>query len=111
MDNSYLELQALFEEVLGNTNVYFEPPPGTIMKYPCVRFRRMNFESAYANNHVYILRQKFEAVLIYKTPNSCLPIKIARLPLCVHIRQYTADNLTHEVYHIYLKGGIQNAET
>lgn len=111
MDDSYLELQELFEEILGNTNVYFEPPPGTHMKFPCIRFKRIGFEPGWANNNVYIMNQQFEAILIYKTPNSPLPMKMAMLPLCSHVRQYTADNLTHDVYHIYLKKGGKTNET
>lgn len=111
MDDSYLELQDRFEELLGNQNVYFEPPPGTHMKFPCIRFKRASFDPRWANNNVYIMNQMYEAILIYKTPNSPLPMKMAQQPLCSHIRQYTADNLTHDVYHIYLKGGNQNGKT
>lgn len=108
MDDSYLELQDRFEEVLGNTNVYFEPPPGTRMKYPCIRFKRVKFDPRWANNNVYLMNQRFEATLIYKTPNSPLPAKMALLPLCSHDHHYTADNLSHDVYTIYLKGGKTN---
>lgn len=96
------ELIRIMREEIEIPHVYYEPPPGTKMRYPCVRFRRNQFAPTWASNRVYHLDESFQLTLIYSDPDSEFPAKIAQLPMCRHDRHYTSDNLSHDVYIIYV---------
>lgn len=91
-----------FKEFVGIPNVYFESPEKIKMSYPCVRFCRRRFEPNYANNKIYLNFESFEATLIYRDPDSQFPSRMLMLPYCRHDRHYTANNLSHDVFVIYL---------
>lgn len=96
-----LDLQTLFEELLGSRNVYYDPPESVKMQYDAIRYSRSNIENTYANNSVYKQDNRYEVIAIYRDPDSDLPGKISRLPLCRHDRHYIADNLHHDVFTLY----------
>lgn len=96
-----LELQSIFESILESRNVYFQPPASIQMKYDAIRYSRKDIENVYANDNVYNQHDCYEVVAIYKNPDSDLPRKISRLPMCSFDRHYVADNLNHDVFTIY----------
>lgn len=91
------------KEDIGISNVYFEPPENYKMRYPCVRFQRRRYEPTRADNGVYVLYESFDVVLIYREPDSPLPARMMTLPMCQHDRHYTANNLSHDAFVVYLK--------
>ena len=99
--SSRLNLQTELENLLGSRNVYFQPPASVQMKYDAIRYSRKNIQNRFANNSVYSQRDCYEIIAIYKNPDSDLPRKLSRLPLCSFDRHYTADNLNHDVFTIY----------
>lgn len=98
---SRLKLQALFEEILGSRNVYFNPPASTIMRYDAIRYSRKNIVNTYANGSVYKQDDCYEVIAIYEDPDSDLPRKLSKLPKCSFDRHYVADNLNHDVFTLY----------
>ncbi len=96
-----LELQALLENLLGSRNVYFQPPASLQMKYDCIRYERSLIDPTFADDSAYQLHDRYLLTAIYKNPDSDLPHKIAALPMCSHVRHYTADNLNHDIYNLY----------
>ena len=96
-----LDLHTLFENLLGSSNAYYQPPESTRMSYPAIRYSRKNIENVYANGLVYNQHNCYEVILIYRDPDSDLPHKIASLPMCSFDRHYTADNLNHDVFTLY----------
>ena len=96
-----LELHSIFKSILNNANVYFQPPMSTQMKYDAIRYSRKDIENVYANNGVYNQHDCYEVIAIYKKPDSDIPKKISRLPMCSFDRHYVADNLNHDVFTIY----------
>jgi hypothetical protein len=96
-----LDLDKKFREILGNGNVYFNPPESVKMRYDAIRYSLKKMENKFANNSVYIQDDCYEVTAIYRNPESDLPRKISRLPKCSHDRQYVADNLIHDVFTIY----------
>ena len=99
--NKRIELQNLLEEILGSENVYFQPPATLQMKYDCIRYERSKIQSTFADNNPYKFYDRYQLILIYKNPDSELPKKIAKLPMCSHERHYTADNLHHDIFNLY----------
>ncbi len=96
-----LDLQTLLEEILGSRNVYYDPPESVKMQYPAIRYSRSRINNTFANNSVYKQDNRYEVTLIYSDPDSELPGKISRLPMCVHDRHYVADNLHHDTFTLH----------
>lgn len=101
MAKSRLELQALFEELLGSRNVYYQPPTSLKMQYPAIRYSRKDIEANHANDLPYILSPAYEVIVITKDPDSEIVTQVASLPMCNYDRHYTADNLNHDVFTLY----------
>ena len=98
---SRLELQAMLEDILGSHNVYFQPPTSVEMEYDAIVYRRKNIGNTFANDSVYKQDHAYELIVIYRDPDSDIPIKISKLPRCNHDRQYVSDNLIHDVFKLY----------
>ena len=96
-----LELQEILTNILGSSNVYFQPPSTVKMEYPCVVFQRDNIEQKFADNRAYISRVRYSLTLISRSPENNLISKILELPYCSYDRFYTADNLNHDVFTLY----------
>ena len=96
-----LSLQFLLEDILGSRNVYYDPPETIRMEYPAIRYSRKKINNTFANDSVYRHTKSYEVTAIYKDPDSDLPDKISKLPMCSHDRGYVADNLHHDVFTLY----------
>ncbi len=100
--NSRLELQKRLEELLGNRNVYYQPPENLKMEYPAIVYSKSKIESKNADNSAYMTMKKYEITVIDKKPDN--PV-IDRLPgcflMCGYDRHYKADNLNHDVFTLY----------
>lgn len=96
-----LELQAIFEEILGSQNVYFQPPASVSMKYPAIVYSRTEIDSRFAGNNVYAQATAYMVTVIDKNPDSEYVKKVSKLPMCSYDRSYRADNLNHDVFTIY----------
>ena len=98
---SRLELQTMFEELMGTREVYFQPPASIRMSYPAIVYSRKIVDNVHANNSVYGQRKAYEATVIDPNPDSEYVDKMSQLPYCRFDRHYTADNLNHDVFTIY----------
>lgn len=96
-----LELQAILVELLGSSNVYFQPPPSVQMNYPCIVYEREDENTDFANNKPYVSKKRYQVTVIDPNPDSDIPSRVAKLPSCVFDRFYTADNLNHDVYQLF----------
>lgn len=96
-----LELHALLVALLGSNNVYFQPPPTTQMKYPCITYHRDADSVDHADNRPYNRKIRYQVTVIDADPDSLIPAKIAELPLCSFDRFFTSDNLNHDVYQLF----------
>ena len=94
-----LELQALLKGIVDN--VYFQPPNGLKMNYPCIIYARDNAEVAYADNSPYRLTKRYTVTAIDRNPDSPIPDKVAELPMASYSRFFTADDLNHDVFTLY----------
>src|SRR6516162_5813784 len=93
-----LELQSRLTDILGSSNVYFQPPPSIQMAYPCIIYHRDDEDTRHADDIVYKSKKRYQVTVIDPDPDSDIPDKVGALPMCVFDRFYTADNLNHDVY-------------
>lgn len=96
-----LELHAKLKDILGSDNVYFCPPPGYRMKYPCIVYKLGVSSVIPADNIKYQTKKQYVVTVIDEDPDSEIPDKVHNLLYCGMDRVFTADNLNHFVYRLY----------
>ena len=96
------ELGKIFREILGNGNVYFQPPSNTQMRYPAIRYERSEKAIKHADNGNYNRRIRYTVTVIDSDPDSEIVNRVSMLPYCYFDRHYVQDNLNHDVFEIYL---------
>lgn len=96
-----LDLHEIFKTLLGSNNVYFQPPATIKMLYPCIRYERDKIQSIFANDKPYGIDIRYQLIVIDQNPDSLIPMKVAKLPKCLHQRFYIADQLNHDVFNIF----------
>ena len=96
-----LELHSLLQELLGSSNVYYQPPESIKMQYDAIRYSKQTIMSRYANDRKYMMRDRYELIVISRLPDNPVIKKLLELPYCSYDRHYIADNLHHDVLTIY----------
>ena len=62
--NNRLALHDKLVELLGNNNVYYQPPESLKMGYPAIRYSKSDIESRYADGMNYSNFTRYEIVVI-----------------------------------------------
>ena len=99
---SRLELQTKLEELIGNRNVYFQPPSTVSISYPCIIYSIGNGDVKRANNNLYNYINNYQLTMIYKKPMvDIIETMLRSFQMCKLDRTYISDNLYHYVFSIY----------
>ena len=101
MSQRRVELQRMLESLLGSRNVYFQPPTGTQLRYPCIVYNLDTANDVHANDHIYRRLYRYSLTYITKNPEDPMRDIIDDLQYCSFNRFFTSDNLNHFVYSIY----------
>ena len=96
-----LSLQETLANILGSSNVYFQPPETIRLQYPCIIYERSDIDKKYADNRAYMSMVRYSLILITRSPESDLVKAILELPYCSYDRYYAADTLNHDVFTLY----------
>lgn len=102
------ELQFLLEQLLGSTNVYFQPPKDKQMSYPCIVYQLDGIRSHYADGIPYRNAKRYLITYISKIPDAYIPDKIGMLPTASFNRFFVQDNLNHWAYRVYFDSKPNN---
>lgn len=94
-----LDLQTLFETLAPH--VYFQPPENLTMEYPCIVYNRDNGLTRFADNDPYTYTKGYQVTVMDRDPDSLIPDKVAKLPLCRFSRFFVVENLNHDVYSLF----------
>ena len=87
--------------ILGNKNVYFQPPSTIQMRYPAIVYSRKSIENVHANDRVYDQHDSYEIIVIDEDPDGEIYRDILKMPHCSYDRHYASDNLHHDVLTLY----------
>lgn len=106
MDNR-LSLQTSLETIMMDLHhdkeeVYFQPPASIQMSYPAIVYNLSKMKPEFANNKLYLNHKAYNITVIDKNPDSDIPDRILRLPLCSFSRFFIVDNLNHWSFLIYI---------
>lgn len=96
-----LELHSVLQELLGSSNVYYQPPESIKMQYDAIRYSKKTINSKYANDRKYSMIDCYEIIVISRLPDNPVIKKLLSLPYCSYDRHYVADNLHHDVLTIH----------
>jgi hypothetical protein len=97
-----LQLHEELCEILGSRNVYFQPPGTVRMKYPCIRYSRDRGRHLNADNRTYLYKQAYQIIYMDFNPdNEVVEQLMEHFSEISYIRNYTADNINHDVLIIY----------
>lgn len=94
-----LQLQQVLKGI--TPKVYFQPPNGLVMTYPCIIYARDSVDVSYADNGPYRHTKRYTVTVIDRDPDSKLPDLVGKLPLTAHTRFFTAEDLNHDVFTLY----------
>ncbi len=103
------DLHEALVDALGSNNVYYEPPESVKLNYPCIVYYLSRMHNRGANNRPTYIRYDSYTVT-YIDPKveqtrrfgESVPERLLALGGSVYDRQFTADNLHHYVFTIYL---------
>lgn len=100
---SWNDLQQTLQELMGpDVKVWFQPPEGFKLSYPCIVFNRTNALTNYADNNPYRVTKRYTVTLMSKTAdNEELLDKLLLFPMCTYDRQFINDNIVHDVFSIF----------
>lgn len=82
-------------------NVYFQPPTGTHIKYPCIIYDLDKPDVKFADNAPYALYDQYSLKYITRDPDDMTRNQIIMFQLCSADKPYMADNLYHYPFRIY----------
>lgn len=82
-------------------NVYFQPPEGFKMEYPCIIYRRDDEDVKHADGIPYNRRWRYQVTVVSKDPDFAENIALKSLPYSEFDRFYIADQLNHDVYNLF----------
>jgi len=95
------ELNQIFKDILGNSNVYFQPPETVKLNYPCILYELDRVVATKANNKKYKLIKRYTVTLIDPNPDTTYMDAILELPYSSFDRMFSTSNLNHFVFTIY----------
>ena len=98
--NRRLKLHELLKNVLGSSNVYFQPPETLKLKYPAIIYALDRINTGYADDIPYTTARAYSITVIDKNPDSEIVDRIAALPSFKFNRFFVSDNLNHTVFTI-----------
>ena len=96
-----LEVQEILEKILGSQNVYFQSPPNTDMKYPCIVYDFKKFNIDHADNMPYLVSGRWEIHHMYKSIKQDLKETfVFDVQFCTFDRRIKSDGIYNDYYII-----------
>ena len=99
MAQSRSSLSALLHTFCNN--VYFQPPTGYKIVYPCIIYELEKSNVRFADNAPYVLYDEYSLKYITRDPDDPVRSQLVMLPLCTSENLYISDNLYHYPFRLY----------
>lgn len=82
-------------------HVYFLPPEGQKLEYPCIVYMVDDEAREYADNRPFRITDRYQITVMDRDPDSETRKKVRELPMCDFDRAFIADHLHHFVYNLH----------
>lgn len=97
-----LALQEALVEILGVSNVYFQPSTNVKLQYPCIVYELKSIDGGFANDKRYITHRGYQITHIYQHYQNNLQDKmIEKFDYISFITSNKVDGLYQDIYTIY----------
>lgn len=97
------ELHTKLCQILGNNNVYFQPPETIKMQYPCIIYSYKGDDNLFANDRIYNRVREIQIQHISRRmTDSIVDDLTTQLNYCRFTTSFVSDNLLHENFTLYL---------
>ena len=90
-----LELHQLLMDLIGSSNVYFQPPESVKLIYPCIVYHYDNNIISHADNIPYVVFHEYIVTYITRDPDDPVVELMTNTAIARFDRYYVADNLHH----------------
>lgn len=94
-------LRSIVKQRCGEENVYYQPPTGLKMRYPCICYERSRIGNEHADGRVYRQTAEYTVTVIDTKPDSLMTANVSVLERCAYVRRFISDNLYHDVFTIW----------
>lgn len=83
--------------ILGSAEVYMDPPENLKMRYPAIVYTRTDVRQQYADDGVYLCSDKYEIVVVSRTPMHPATTKLLQTARVRFNKHYVVNGLHHDV--------------
>lgn len=95
-------LREILQEETGQVNLYFQPPEGFKLTYPCIIYKKDTGDHMFADNSVYQFTQAYQLTFISKNPDNSVVERILKeFKWAKYGRSFQAENINHDVIILY----------
>ena len=96
------QLHEMLVALVGDLGVvYFQPPTGIAMTFPCITYHRDFSSVDHADDEVYRYTQRYLVTVMDRNPDSELTDRVKNLPMCTYNRYFAKDGLNHDNFYLY----------
>jgi len=99
MGHSRLELHEVLKGIAEH--VYFQPPSGHLMQFPCITYKWDRDSTQHADNELYRSAKRYQVTVIDRDPDTELADKVRELRYCSFERAFAVDDLNHYVFSLF----------
>lgn len=96
-----LEIQSIFENMLGSRNVYYQPPASIKINYPAIIYSLESMTNDHASNGVYLTKKAYKVIYVDSNPDNETISVLNNVIHSTFNSHYVSDNLNHYAYTIY----------
>lgn len=102
LEDRRLKLHETLCDILGSRHVYYDPPESITMKYPAIVYSKARINTLRADNIKYLGRVAYTATLIRKDDDDDILDRLLEMPYTSYDRPFTAQNLHHDTFTVYI---------
>ena len=81
MANGRIAFDDILRGIIGNGNVYFQPPESVKLKYDCIIYEVTDADTKYADNLPYHYTKAYEVTVIYRNFQILRKVMVINLTL------------------------------
>lgn len=101
MDQRQISLHHRLEDLLGSSNIYFEPPESFKLQYPCIVYSFEGYIDYQANNQTYRRMKRYALTYITRIADDPMVEKIQNMRYCNLNRPFSSADLHHYSYTLF----------
>ena len=95
-------LQDTLQTIAGAENkVYFQPPDGMDMKYPCIVYKLDDIEADHADDALYRHMNRYLITIMTEDSDSSWPYEILAMPMSKFVNSVNVKGLIHTNINLY----------